>query len=81
MGQPVQSKQRTTVTIDANVLAAARRLDLNVSSISEAAVQKAVKTAEAERWAEENADILAERRSWIDSHGAPLTDLQVLKLD
>lgn len=81
MGQPVQTKQRTTVTIDADILAAARRLDLNVSSISEAAVQQAVKAAEAQRWVEENADILAERRSWIGANGAPLADLQVLKLD
>lgn len=31
-------------------------------------------------WTEENAAAIAERRSWIEAHGAPLADLQVLKL-
>jgi post-segregation antitoxin (ccd killing protein) len=32
-------------------------------------------------WTEENAAAIAERRSWIRGKGAPLADLQVLKLD
>jgi hypothetical protein len=32
-------------------------------------------------WTEENVAAIAERRSWIEVHGAPLADLQVLKID
>jgi post-segregation antitoxin (ccd killing protein) len=32
-------------------------------------------------WAEENAAAIAERHAWIEVHGAPLADLQVLKVD
>jgi hypothetical protein len=32
-------------------------------------------------WTEENAAPMAERRTWIETHGVPLADLQVLKLD
>jgi antitoxin CcdA len=32
-------------------------------------------------WTEENAAAMAERRTWIEIHGVPLADLQVLKLD
>ncbi len=32
------------------------------------------------RWAEENAAAIVERRAWIDVNGAPLADLQILKI-
>ncbi|MFY0682661.1 MAG: type II toxin-antitoxin system CcdA family antitoxin [Thalassovita sp.] len=75
------AKQRTNVSIDADVLAAARAMKLNVSAISEAAVSAAVRQAQAESWAKENAQALADRRDWIANHGTALADLQVLKLD
>lgn len=76
---PAIGKQRTNVTIDARVLSAARRMDLNVSAISEAAVIQAVRLAEAKAWAEANAEAIAERRAWIEANGAPLAGFQVLK--
>jgi antitoxin CcdA len=79
--QAAKEKQRTNVTIDARALAAARRLSLNVSAISEAAVVEAVRRAEARAWAEENAAAIAERRAWIEAQGAPLARFQALKTD
>ena len=73
-------KQRTNVTLTAENLTAARKLGLNVSAISNAAVGAAVRTAQAEAWTEENAAALSERRAWIEANGMPLADLQVLKL-
>lgn len=81
MPQSANEKQRTNVTIDARALSAARRLALNVSAISEAAVIEAVRRAEARAWAEENAAAIAERRAWIEAEGAPLARHQVLKAD
>jgi antitoxin CcdA len=76
-----REKSRTNVTLDTATLAAARRLGLNVSAISDAALAEAVREAEAKAWAEENAVAITERRAWIEAHGTPLADLQVLRLD
>ena len=81
MPQVSTEKQRTNVTLTAANLAAARELGLNVSAISDAAVSVAVRTACAKAWAAENAEAISERRTWIEAHGTPLADLQVLKID
>ena len=81
MSQIANEKQRTNVTLNAANLALARELGLNVSAISDAALAAAVRAAEAELWAKENADAIAERRAWIGANGMPLADLQVLKID
>ena len=80
MPQNTAGKQRTNVSLTASTLAAARTLGLNVSAISDAALAEAVRAARAEAWARENAEAIAERRAWIEAHGAPLADLQALKL-
>lgn len=80
MVQASTEKQRTNVTITATNLAAARSFGLNVSAISDAALAEAVRAARAEAWAAENATAISERRTWIESNGTPLADLQVLKL-
>lgn len=81
MSQGSTEKQRTNVTLTATNLASARALGLNVSAISDAALSEAVRAAKADAWASENADAIAERRAWIEANGAPLADLQVLKID
>jgi len=81
MSAATTEKQRTNVTLNAANLAAARELGLNVSAVSDAALAEAVRTARAELWRKENAVAIAERRSWIEAHGVPLADLQVLKID
>ena len=81
MSQTTAEKQRTNVTLNASNLTAARELGLNVSAISDAALAEAVRGALIKLWQKENAAAIAERRSWIENHGAPLADIQVLKLD
>ena len=80
MQHATTKKQRTNVTLTAANLAAARELGLNVSAISDAAVAEAVRLAKANAWAHENATAIAERRTWIEANGTPLSDLQVLKI-
>jgi len=81
MSAATTEKQRTNVTLNAANLAAARELGLNVSAVSDAALAEAVRNVRAELWERENAEAIAERRSWIETHGVPLADLQVLKID
>ena len=75
-----REKLRTNVTLTAETLAAARRLGLNVSAISDAAVAEAVRLAKAKAWSQENATAITERRAWIEANGTPLANLQVLKI-
>ena len=46
-------------------LAAARGFGLNVSAISDGALARAVKQAQAAAWVKENAVAIDERRAWI----------------
>ncbi len=78
--QTTPDKQRTNISLTAANLAAARELGLNVSAISDAAAAEAVRAAQAEAWAAENAAAISERRTWIEANGTPLADLQVLKI-
>ena len=52
---------------------------LNVSAISDAALEDAVRAARARAWSRENAEAIAERKAWIEANGTPLADIQVLK--
>ena len=79
MSRSSAGKRRTNVTLDASNLAAAKELGLNVSAISDAALEYAVRAARARAWSKENAEAIAERRTWIEASGMPLADIQVLK--
>ena len=79
MSRSSAEKRRTIVTLDASNLAAAREYGLNVSAISDAALEDAVRAARARSWSRENAEAIAERKAWIETNGTPLADIQVLK--
>ena len=72
-------KTRTTVILDSELLAAARALELDVSTIAEGALQAAVKAERGRRWAEENAEAIEQRRRWIEERGLILADCAVWK--
>jgi antitoxin CcdA len=72
----VMGKQRTNITIDADLLAFARENGLNVSAITE----DALRVARRETWKRENAQALEERKVWIEKNGLPLAQYQVLKI-
>lgn len=80
MPTPTMEKRRTNVTLSVGNLEKARKLGINVSAISDAALAEAVALAEAEAWAAENAKAIEERRDWINKNGTPLSDIQVLKI-
>ncbi|MFK0572357.1 type II toxin-antitoxin system CcdA family antitoxin [Endozoicomonas sp.] len=64
------TKTRTTVTIDEALLAEARSLPIPpLSALFEQSVRKAVKTARAEKWREENRQALAEYNERIEREG------------
>ncbi len=74
---PAARKTRTNVTLSEDLLAGARELHLNVSSIAERALEAAVRDARTARWQEDNREALAQRAVWIEKNGLPLADVQV----
>jgi antitoxin CcdA len=70
------SKRRTNVTIESTLLDAARSYGLNVSAISEAALDQAVRHAQAEAWARDNRAAIEKRRDWVARQGTPLARWQ-----
>ena len=73
---------RKSVAVDAALLSEANAHGLDATGISESALREALRKARAAKaWAEENAEALAERKTWIEEHGMPLADFAVLKID
>lgn len=70
-------KRKTSVTIDAAALDAARDLGLNVSAVADAALQQAVAEARRSKWLNENADAFARQAEWHERNGHPLVDILV----
>jgi antitoxin CcdA len=71
------TKRKTSVTIDAAALDAARDLGLNVSAVADTALQNAVADARRAKWLSENADAFARQAAWHDRNGHPLADILV----
>lgn len=71
------AKRKTSVTVDATALDAARDLGLNVSAVAEAALREAIADARRRKWLDENADAFARQAAWHDRNGHPLADILV----
>jgi antitoxin CcdA len=69
------ARRKTSLTLDADALDAARDLGVNVSAVADAALRDAVADARRRRWLEENADAFAEQAAWHARHGHPLADI------
>ncbi|MCH8476270.1 MAG: type II toxin-antitoxin system CcdA family antitoxin [Opitutales bacterium] len=52
-----------------------------MSAIGDAALAEAVRAAHIKLWQKKNAAAIAERLSWIERNGQPLTDLHVMRLN
>ncbi len=72
---PRATRRKTSLTLDADTLDAARDLGLNVSTVADAALRAAVTQARRRQWLEENADAFAAQAEWHDRHGHPLADI------
>jgi antitoxin CcdA len=70
-------KRKTSLSLDADALDAARDLELNVSAIADAALKGAVAEARRRRWLEENAEAFKAQKEWHEKHGHPLADIMV----
>jgi len=71
------AKHKTSLTLDAEALDAARAFGVNVSAIADAALRRAVLEARRRQWMEENAQAFAAQAEWHERNGHPLADIMV----
>ena len=72
--QPTPSAPRrpTNVTLPSDLVAEAKRLDINISKVCEAGLLAAVATIRRARWQEENRDAMQAYNDRIESSGPTL---------
>jgi len=69
------AKRKTSLTLDAEALEAARDLGINISAVAETALIEAVACAQRRKWLAENAEAFAAQSDWHERHGHPLADI------
>ena len=66
------SRQPANLTLDRELLADARELQINLSRAAEAGVRDAVRAAKIAAWKAENAEAFKSRNAYVEKHGLPL---------
>lgn len=65
-------KRATNISLPADLIGAARELDVNISQACEKGLQEAVAKTRAERWIEENREAIEFWNRYVEEHGLPL---------
>jgi antitoxin CcdA len=68
------SKRAANLTLSADVLDAAKQLNLNISKLCDAYLQTYVKEEQARRWREEHAAFVAVYNDTVAAEGLPLDE-------
>lgn len=68
----VAQKRATNVSLSADLIDEARRLDINVSKACEQGLEEQVAKTRAERWLAENREAIEGWNRWVEKHGLPL---------
>lgn len=71
----VALKRKTSLTLNAETLDAARELGVNVSAVADEALRRAVAEERHRHWVAENADAFAAQAEWHSQNGHPLADI------
>jgi antitoxin CcdA len=66
------TRRPANLSIDSELLDAAKDLEVNVSRAAETGIEEAVRKARRERWLEENREALESYNEYIRKHGLPL---------
>lgn len=72
---PSASRRKTSLSLDADALEAARDLGINVSAVADTALRGAVADARRRQWLTENASAFTAQADWHDRNGHPLADI------
>ena len=66
------AKRATNLSLSAEVLDAAKRLQINVSQVCDTHLREVVRSEQESRWREEHADFVAAYNAIIETEGLPL---------
>ncbi|AYD04031.1 type II toxin-antitoxin system CcdA family antitoxin [Neorhizobium sp. NCHU2750] len=69
---PVTSRKAANLSLDSELLAEARALDINLSRAAEDGIAQAVRTERERRWLEDNAGAIEAHNDYVARHGLPL---------
>lgn len=65
-------RKATNLSLPTDLIAEAKRLDINISQACEQGLHQAVSRVKSERWLEENKEALESSNAWVEKHGLPL---------
>jgi antitoxin CcdA len=68
----MSSRRATNLSLDPVLLAEARALKINLSRAASDGIGRAVTKQRAERWAQDNAEAIANWNEHVSKHGVPL---------
>jgi antitoxin CcdA len=68
---PIRRKP-TNLSLEADLVAEARRLGISLSRVAEAGLRRAVAEEAKLRWQEENREALLSSNAYVEKHGLPL---------
>ena len=68
---PIRRKA-TNLSLEAELVAEARRLGISLSRAAEDGLRRAVAEAAKRRWQEENAEGIRQMNAYVEKHGLPL---------
>ena len=65
-------RKATNLTLDAQAIADAKELGINISAACEQGLVVAISKARGEKWLHENRAALESSNAWVEKHGLPL---------
>ena len=66
------TKRATNLTVDPELLDAARALNINLSATFETSLRDALRKEKSAKWLEENRAAIQSSNDWVKKHGLPL---------
>ncbi|MGO4351630.1 type II toxin-antitoxin system CcdA family antitoxin [Rhizobium sp. RAF36] len=68
---PRSARKAANLSLDANLVASARELDINISRAAEDGLTRAIKAEQERRWLDENAEAIRLENEYVEKHGLP----------
>ena len=67
-------RKAANLSIDADLLAEAKALSVNISRAAEAGIAEAVRKEKERAWKEENSEAIAQNNRYFEEHGLPFAE-------
>jgi len=68
---PRSARKPANLSLDAELIASARDLDINISRAAEDGLARAIKAERERRWLEENAEAIRQENEYVEKQGLP----------